>query len=433
MKLLASLIFFTRLPFWRIREVPASAFKHIVPYWPYAGWVTGGVMAGTFWAASHFLPLTTAWIIALAARLLVTGALHEDGLADFFDGGDVDDDAFFFEGDIFLPEPKVSIDGDEVEVDEDAFEFNNPFFIEIDFKVTSNNESVNENSEYNEDKFDKVEITKFELDGVDLTDLVSTTDDQRFLISIENIAIGDHEITIQAVDQAGNVLDDDLELDFEVEERDPFERDLSPGWNLFSIPADPEDPSIDVVLGPDAPVTTVYTFDPTVPGGWLVAVRETASDDWVGDLREITSRRGYWIRADQIFELQVDIPRLPGGAVSGGTPIQPPLIDLFPGWNLVPIVDVTGEALDQDIFVDADDYFESARDVIARILAFDTIKNEWSTIPFADDPLDSGAPNTTQTPLPAVNLRDKDIAFGDAVWVFATEAATLVPGGTVLK
>lgn len=86
MKLLASLIFFTRLPFWRIREVPASAFKHIVPYWPYAGWVTGGVMAGTFWAASHFLPLTTAWIIALAARLLVTGALHEDGLADFFDG-----------------------------------------------------------------------------------------------------------------------------------------------------------------------------------------------------------------------------------------------------------------------------------------------------------------------------------------------------------
>ncbi|MCH9038547.1 MAG: hypothetical protein IIC23_04070, partial [Chloroflexi bacterium] len=333
------------------------------------------------------------------------------------------------------PVPFVSIDGQEVEHPEDTFEFNNPFFIEIDFKRTSttakSNGRTNENSEYDEDNFDDVEITLFELDGVDLTDLVSTTDDQRFLISIENIAIGDHEIVIQAVDQAGNVLDDDLELDFEVEERDPFERDLSPGWNLFSIPADPEDPSIDVVLGPDAPVTTVYTFDPTVPGGWLVAVRETASDDWVGDLREITSRRGYWIRADQIFELEVDIPRLPGGAVSGGTPIQPPLIDLFPGWNLVPIVDVTGEALDQDSFVDADDYFESARDVIARILAFDTIQNEWSTIPFGDDPINSDSADGD----PAIpdTLDDKDIPFGDAVWVFATEAATLVPGGAVLE
>ena len=32
------------------------------------------------------MPLTLAWIIALIARLLLTGALHEDGLADFIDG-----------------------------------------------------------------------------------------------------------------------------------------------------------------------------------------------------------------------------------------------------------------------------------------------------------------------------------------------------------
>jgi hypothetical protein len=320
-------------------------------------------------------------------------------------------------------------------VDEDTFEFADPLFIEIDFKTTADSETTNENSEYDEDNFDDVEITLFELDGVDLTDLVSTTDDQRFLVSVENIAIGDHEIVINAVDEAGNELDDDLELDFEIEERDPFERTLKPGWNLASLPADPADTSIDVVLGADVPVTTVYTFDPTVPGGWLVAVRETPSDPWVGDLREITSSRGYWIRADQIEDWEVDLPRLPGGAVSGGTPIQPPLIDLFPGWNLVPIVDVSGEALDQDVFVDADDYFESARDAIARILTFDTIKNEWSTIPFGDDPLDSGAPNGLDLSggTPPATLRDLDIPFGDAVWVFATEAATLVPGGTVLE
>lgn len=86
MRLLAAFIFFTRLPFWRIREVPAECFKHVVPYWPIAGWLTGGIMAGVLWMAGQWLPLSAAWIVAIAARLLVTGCLHEDGLADFFDG-----------------------------------------------------------------------------------------------------------------------------------------------------------------------------------------------------------------------------------------------------------------------------------------------------------------------------------------------------------
>ena len=86
MKLLAALIFFTRLPFWRITEVPAAYFKRVVDYWPFVGWLTGGIMAGTLWLSAQFLPMSTAVILALLARLLVTGALHEDGLADFCDG-----------------------------------------------------------------------------------------------------------------------------------------------------------------------------------------------------------------------------------------------------------------------------------------------------------------------------------------------------------
>ena len=86
MKLLAALTFFTRLPFWRIREIPAEYFKHIVPYWPFAGWLTGGIMAGILWLTAQILPFPIAVLLALAGRLLVTGALHEDGLADFFDG-----------------------------------------------------------------------------------------------------------------------------------------------------------------------------------------------------------------------------------------------------------------------------------------------------------------------------------------------------------
>ena len=43
-------------------------------------------MAGTLWITAEFLPVQIAVLMALAARLLVTGALHEDGLADFCDG-----------------------------------------------------------------------------------------------------------------------------------------------------------------------------------------------------------------------------------------------------------------------------------------------------------------------------------------------------------
>lgn len=86
MKLLAALIFFTRLPFWRIADVPPAYFKRVVDYWPFVGWLTGGVMAGTLWITAQFLPMQAAVLIALLSRLLVTGAFHEDGLADFCDG-----------------------------------------------------------------------------------------------------------------------------------------------------------------------------------------------------------------------------------------------------------------------------------------------------------------------------------------------------------
>ena len=80
---LAAFIMLTRLPFWKIKEVPAECFKHVVPYWPLVGWLTGGVMAAVLWLAGQIMPVSLAWILALIARLLVTGCLHEDGLADF--------------------------------------------------------------------------------------------------------------------------------------------------------------------------------------------------------------------------------------------------------------------------------------------------------------------------------------------------------------
>lgn len=86
--LVAAIMFFTRLPLWRIKklQIPQEYFSQAINYWSFAGWITGGIMAGTLWIAAQILPFSVAVIVALAARLILTGALHEDGFADFLDG-----------------------------------------------------------------------------------------------------------------------------------------------------------------------------------------------------------------------------------------------------------------------------------------------------------------------------------------------------------
>lgn len=84
--ILAALIFFTRLPFWRLAEVPSGYFKNVVSRWPLVGWLTAGLSVIVLYASSLILPANMAVLLAILTRLLVTGCLHEDGLADFFDG-----------------------------------------------------------------------------------------------------------------------------------------------------------------------------------------------------------------------------------------------------------------------------------------------------------------------------------------------------------
>lgn len=82
----AALIFFTRLPFWRIYQPPKEAYRAVVEYWPLTGWLTGGTMAATLYFGSMIMPQSVAVISAILVRILITGALHEDGLTDFIDG-----------------------------------------------------------------------------------------------------------------------------------------------------------------------------------------------------------------------------------------------------------------------------------------------------------------------------------------------------------
>ncbi|MDH6534301.1 adenosylcobinamide-GDP ribazoletransferase [Parabacteroides sp. 52] len=85
-QLLAAFIFFTRLPFWRLTEIPGTYFKRVVPYWALTGWLTAGCSVFILYACSLFLPASAAILLAILTRALLTGCLHEDGLADFLDG-----------------------------------------------------------------------------------------------------------------------------------------------------------------------------------------------------------------------------------------------------------------------------------------------------------------------------------------------------------
>lgn len=83
---LAALMMFTRLPLWRVVQVEKKHYGSILLYWPLVGFLTGATTWGALLLASWVMPLPPACAVAIIARLLLTGALHEDGLADFLDG-----------------------------------------------------------------------------------------------------------------------------------------------------------------------------------------------------------------------------------------------------------------------------------------------------------------------------------------------------------
>jgi adenosylcobinamide-GDP ribazoletransferase len=84
--LLTAVQYFTRLPMPRWVGHGAAELTGTTRYFPAVGIAVGAVGAAVFWAASIVFPPVIAAILSTIATAVLTGALHEDGLADTLDG-----------------------------------------------------------------------------------------------------------------------------------------------------------------------------------------------------------------------------------------------------------------------------------------------------------------------------------------------------------
>jgi hypothetical protein len=302
--------------------------------------------------------------------------------------------AILFERDTNISAPDIDPDMDGVQ---DEFSIDDPnAFIRIDFS--------GEGSEYDAstdgddlDTHGMVTIVSAMLGDDDITgSLQSNEGGNVFLFRASGLDLGDHDLSVVAMDEAGNKNSSAFEATITITERDPYTLKLNPGWNLVSIPGEPMDSDINAVIPADHPAMTVLSFDPSVPGGWLTALRGS-DGSFSGTLTDITAGRAYWINTPSFEGVKVDIPKQAAGVAQ-----VLPTISIAKGWNLIPILDVDGDFELSD--AEGYNYFNGLSEgTITGIYTFNTITNSWSSV------------------------AQEDVEIGKGYWVYATDAGVIVP------
>ncbi len=83
---LSALMFYTRIPVPKGIDHSQEYLQKATRYFPLIGILVGSISAGVWYAAQFVLPLSVSVVLSMLAGILVTGAFHEDGLADVCDG-----------------------------------------------------------------------------------------------------------------------------------------------------------------------------------------------------------------------------------------------------------------------------------------------------------------------------------------------------------
>ena len=252
--------------------------------------------------------------------------------------------------------------------------------------------------------------TSFELDDVDVTaDTTAVTDASgtKIFYKASGLTVGEHKVDLTVTDDAGTELKI-LALKFEVKARSATSIALIPGApNLISLPGKPDDTAIASVIPATVPVTSVFAFDPTAPGGWLVAARTCTGGtcgDFEGNLTEIDGTKPLVITTSTSQPLSVMISKYTGGAgVAGALPTPPPSISLIKGWNLVPVVDTIGAGA----AIKAKTYVTGITLNVRKVYRYDSGNEKFTFIDHTNAAV--------------------DLNIGEAVWIYMDAAATLVP------
>ena len=81
-----ALMFYTRIPCPKWVDHSQEYLNKATRYFPLIGWLVGVVNVLIIYACSFIFPISICAIMALATSVLLTGAFHEDGFADVWDG-----------------------------------------------------------------------------------------------------------------------------------------------------------------------------------------------------------------------------------------------------------------------------------------------------------------------------------------------------------
>jgi len=83
---LLALSFFSRLPMAKNIQYSPSKMRRATRYFPLVGWLLAAILATVYSITVAIIGTAPSLCLLIILSLLMTGALHEDGLADTFDG-----------------------------------------------------------------------------------------------------------------------------------------------------------------------------------------------------------------------------------------------------------------------------------------------------------------------------------------------------------
>lgn len=260
-----------------------------------------------------------------------------------------------------------------------------------------------EDKEYAGDSYKTVTLNSAMHEGpsgtsTDILDALTTHDNKTWVYTpATDLALGDHEFTVKATDAAGNSATETITIT--ITERKPIEIGLRVGWNLISFPGTPKSTDVNDVFTSDT-ISVVSQYDARRVSPFTVWTRgeDGSLSSSPAGRTSIDSGLGLWVLSSDGSPLEVvttpdDVTQVP------------PSIDLIPGWNLVAVILVSESE------VGVNEYLPQGAWSRAFRLNNLTGRFESFTPPAAD-----------VTDVPGVALK-----AGDALWVYATEAATIVP------